>query len=301
MKYPKVIGAAAISGSNRNQAVFNKPYHSLLAKAAEDELLIDLVLRACDQALSFANCRPDQIDLIISLSVSLSHFVENTKILGPRITNVVQRELQADNAYVFDLLASDWVFALDLAQTYGMQLGYKRVLLVRGECSAHSIAADADSGFDIADGAAAILLDLSHETTGDVGMRYIEHPHLTSASLLLAPNIFSMSDKKGLLQFPYQASLATDIQNSMLSLYQQSDTVQSVIYERWLPNFALDSTKITCLILPFSNLNDFNQAPFEIALGLQSLLNNQQSNSTKALLLTFDPFKLRVGGLSVYV
>lgn len=301
MKYPKIIGAATVSGSNRNQPVFNKPYHSLLAKAAENELLIDLVLNACDQVLSFANCRPDQIDLIISLSVSLSHFVENTKIVGPRITNPVQKELQADNAYVFDLLGSDWVFALDLAQTYGTQLGYKRVLIVRGECSAHSIAADADSGFDIADGAAAILLDLSHETTDGDGMRYIEHPHLTPASLLLAPNIFSMADKKGLLQFPYQASLVNDIQNSMLSLYQNANAVQSVIYERWLPNFALDSTQITCPLLPSINLNGLNQAPFEIALGLQSLLNTQKANDTKALLLTFDPFKLRVGGLSVYV
>lgn len=295
MKCPRIIGAATVLASERNQ-LNHQPYNSLLPKVARDELLIDLTLSACDQVLSFANCRPDEIDLIISLSVSVSHFVDNINLFGPRITNPVQKELQADNAYVFDLLDSDWVFALDVAQTYAMTMDYKRVLIVRGECSAHSIMPDSESGFDLADGASALLLDLTSESFDDVGMRYIEFPHLIPAKILLANHIITESDTKSLLQLPYQASLLDDIAQSMLSLYQQTQTMDTVIYERWFDEFTLDSEKITH---PIFSSHDLIQAPFDITSGLHDLL--MQGKSSKVLLLTFDPFKMRVGGLSVYV
>ncbi|NLK07626.1 MAG: ketoacyl-ACP synthase III [Firmicutes bacterium] len=93
--------------------------------AAPGEATSDLATRAARQALEGAGVEPEQLDLIIVATVT-------PDMSFPATACIVQMELGADNAAVFDLSAgcSGFVYALDIAARTIESGAYERVLII---------------------------------------------------------------------------------------------------------------------------------------------------------------------------
>lgn len=296
----KVLGAGVqLADDCRGNFDPLRPFACSRPKAGPSDYSLDFALNACDRAISQSSLTPDQIDLIISMSISPSHLVKQSQICGPRLGNPVQRELQADNAYVFDLLAADWVFAIDAAHNFCSQMGWSTALLVRAEASAMGMAGDSDSGFDIVDGGGVLLLQINSENDGSGMMQY---QSLNSGYLPASVRILDHKDGKNkfrcALNLPVQPDLNSSVNDAMTDLLgnleRENSSFDSVIYEKWFPGDRLDPVKT-----PLINAKDDDQyyAAFDIPLGLQ--IARTKTIKQQVALLTFDPFSGRVGGLTV--
>lgn len=125
---------------------------------AESNLAIDALLPVAQAALAGAGLAAGEIDLIATLSVSPDHLALEPCIIGPRIGHPLQKRLDAERAYVFDLMDASLAKALHVVDIFAAQQGYRRVLLVRAECG-RGVRPDADSGFKVPDGAMALLCE----------------------------------------------------------------------------------------------------------------------------------------------
>lgn len=295
----KVLGVGVqLAEESRGSLDPLKPFACSRRKAGPTDFSLDFALSACDQAISQSSITPDKIDLIISMSISPSHLVKQSQICGPRLGNPVQRELQADNAYVFDLLAADWAFAIDAAHNFCSQMGWNTALLVRAEASAMGMTADFESGFDVVDGGGVLLLQIDTEPDGSGMMQYQSlNSGYVPASVRILDSTNGENELRCAVNLPVQPELSNWVNQAMTDLLGilecEYGSFDSAICEKWIPGNKPCAGR-THLI---GANDDQHYAALDIPFGLQ--IARAQAINRKVALLTFDPFSGRVGGLTV--
>nr|WP_221320177.1 hypothetical protein [Chitinivorax tropicus] len=266
-------------------------------------LASDYAVKAARQALSQARTLPSEIDLIISLSISPSRVATAANIAGPRLSHPIQRDLRASHAVVFDLLDADWSFALDIAQSYCRQLGYRRALVVRAECLA-DVAQVAGSGFS--DGAGAIVLTSGRRphraAYGELGI-----PPLVSAPALSVAQIHdtgcyarldSCYDAQAQRFAAHPAQVGRVFETIIESVLSSQDgPVDRLFCESWLSPWLPHQTwahRADHIMIEHASTDVPMLFQFPAWLA-DRLRQSGRSSGTNQLALTLDVFKSRVG------
>lgn len=165
-------------------------------EATPPQMAIDRLLPVVRTALQQANIDAAEIDMFVTLSISPDHVAIDPAIIGPRIGHPLQRALGADKAYVFDLMDASVAKALHIADIFASQQGYSRVLLTRSECT-KGLREDVDSGFALADGAMACVIE------PDGASRFASAPVSGVKPLVIELNddIRCLTDPKAFIRF----------------------------------------------------------------------------------------------------
>lgn len=249
--------------------------------AVNEEVAIDYLVAAVDRALQIAECKVENIDLIVSLSWTPDHIVDDTSVMGPRIGHPLQKRIGAKNAFVFDLMDSSLAKALHIVNQFSIMSGMSRVLVVRAELL-KGIAPDVDNGFTIPDGAFAMVV------APDEHQRFISKPLTTESgseiqSLRITLNSFISKNNptKGRLLFKGAKQFDRAIQEAVGEMGAQDDHVSEKIHESW---FASEDAQARPL------------GPFDIANKLQLI---KHRNNSKLLAVSADPFTLSLEAVTL--
>ena len=131
---------------------------------AVEETLTGLTARAAESALQEAGVKPEELDLILSATLSADHIL-------PSLSCELQRELGAVNAAAFDLNAacSGFLFALQTADAYIKSGQYQTILVTGGEILSRLMDwNDRSTCVLFGDGAGAVVVK-ADETYGILG------------------------------------------------------------------------------------------------------------------------------------
>lgn len=266
------------------------PLACMQPRLRDETMAIDLLLPACQQALTMAGCGVEDIDLIISKSTSPSHIADDKSIVGPRVGHPLQRELGAYNAFVFDLLDADWGFALDVAHGFLHEFGFRRALLVHTECT-QGLLPDKVSGFAVPDGAGALVVGPA--PTSGHGPRFRAVPWQTAAIELLPvqdraagrPNVSLRlagdSQLGAVLEIVGQAVVADSMAGLHLPLRYG--------YESWFPGYGLAAGQPRDWLLPATELGHLG--PFTLP---HLFAQAPRAVDRPLLFVSFSPFQMRM-------
>ncbi len=242
---------------------------SAVNRPAHSDMAIDALLPAVHHALGQAGLQAADIDMIVTMSVSPDHLAIDPAIIGPRIGHPLQMRLAADRAYVFDLMDASVAKAMHVADIFGFQQGYRRVLFARAECG-HGLRPDTGSGFTVPDGAMAMVC----EPTGRSRFRSSRLEGMEPLMLMLNPSIAGAGDSKAHARFAPPASIgqrySDAARESVAALNDEHFDSARYIVEHW--DFGAGREQ---------------SGPFDTGLGLASLLASGIGDVT---LLSFDPF-----------
>ncbi len=164
--------------------------------SAEQAMAIDSLRPAVDDAMRRAGVGPEDLDMIVTLSLSPNRLAIDCSIIGPRIGHPLQKQLGAANAYVFDLMDSSVAKALHVVDVFGHAQGYRRVLFLRVECG-QDVRADMHSGFTIPDGAMALVC----EPDGKSSFCSDTLSGIEPLMILMNTDVRNVEDKKGFIRF----------------------------------------------------------------------------------------------------
>jgi hypothetical protein len=282
----KIIGSGTSfpTGEGLSYEGENLRFDSLKAKSNEEDLIMDFSLPLCEKVLEKAKIKPEEIDLLLSISITPDRLVGDKDIGAPRLCHPLQRELKAKNAFVFDLLDSDWNTAIEIADGFAKDQGYKNVLIIRAELSSFSIKPDAKSGFSIPEGFGVLLLE------NDGGELETSYESITNNGEAL----MEMLPTEELCKNVFKTQVTFNINQEMIeSINTQSDRLLEcdnlskdslVVKESWFPghNEKLD--------FKYGHLG-----PFTLPFQAEKILDNKAlTTEDEALLsITFNPFLLR--------
>ncbi len=133
-----------------------------IASRGNDETTADLGAQAARAAMEMADVPPDQIDVIVTATVTADH-------LFPSAACMIQKELQANNAAAYDLSAgcSGFIYALETANS-SIRMGIAKTVLVLGAERLSSVVNWKDRGTCVllGDGAGAVILQNRDEKGG---------------------------------------------------------------------------------------------------------------------------------------
>ncbi len=210
------------------------------------------------------------IDLIVSLSMSADHLVEELEIMGPRVGHPLQKSIGANNAYVFDLMDASLSKALYIINTLAIAEEYKNILIIRSEIGISS-KTDLNSGFCLADGVMALLVEFNTQ-------QIFEALHVPGnwwpLSLELETDIKSTLQNKIKFNYPVQEGLAEAIHRQSEELLSHSSfSAQPFAIESWLKESKNESV---CY------------GPFEVVREIEKRLSHPTKSNFVAI--SFDPF-----------
>lgn len=248
-----------------------RPYGYARPIAAPGSVGMDFLKEAVDRALETAQYSAKEIDLIVSLSWSPDHMIEDPTIMGPRVGHPLQKLIGATGAFVFDMMDASLAKALHIINHFALMQSLNRVLLVRMDVG-HGLSADQNSGFRIPDGAFALVL------SPDPDAQFLRQDiagHFQPLKVELKANIRSAQDIKAGFSFPYQTALDRSVEHAYAQLSSRGDSARRHLCERW---FSEKSSSEKCL------------GPFELPFQLDL----ERDPSESYLVVSFDPFNLSV-------
>lgn len=249
----------------------SRPYGYARPMAAAGSVGIDILEGAVHRALEDADCRAQDIDLIVSLSWSPDHMVDDPAIMGPRIGHPLQKRIGATSAFVFDMMDASLAKTLHIINHFALMQSMKRVLVVRMDIG-QGLRADETSGFRIPDGAFALVLSPDH--SAEFQQQKISGTY-TSLTVDLNTDIRNELDVKGRYTFPYQASLVRSIEDTYRAFTQLGGTDRHHLHEQWFSEISSDETCLGPFTLPHE-------------------LNSERNFSDSYLIVSFDPYSLSV-------
>jgi len=206
--------------------------------AADDEFTSDLATHAARKAMQMASVTPEQIDLIITATITPDMPFPSTSCL-------VQQKLGARKAAAFDVEAacSGFIFGLEIAQQFIMSRTYDTVLVIGAEKLSSIVDwEDRNTCVLFGDGAGAAILQNRPNAHG-----------------LLTAVMGSDGEKSGLLFMPGGGSrcpaTANSVQARMHFLRMEGkETFKSAVQamqtaaEEALRRCEIDITKIKCVV-----------------------------------------------------
>ncbi|MBX3304661.1 MAG: hypothetical protein KF751_01275 [Nitrospira sp.] len=236
-------------------------------------MAIDLLLPAAQKAVSLAGLQATDIDLIVTLSLSPDRIAIDPSILGPRIGHPLQKLLQANNAYVFDLMDASVAKALHVTDIFAKEQGYKRVLFARTEFNA-GLRADVGSKFSMADGAMACVI----EPDGLSRFASVPVPGLNPMVIELNENIRALSEHKAFIRFHPNIGAANSFRvAASQAAFSLDPSQKEYLAEDW---FTTEMGR--------KRETSATTGPFDLGMGFSSLTSKKHGSHLIAV--SFDPF-----------
>ncbi len=125
-----IIGLGT-TGPNEQIARVKESYISLLnEKDNKQPGVIDLAYHAASKACAQAGVNPQEIDVILGASLSITNFSPGTRQIAPRLSWGVHSLLKAENAYAYDIGAADFLCGIDCAAAQVASGKCRNVLVV---------------------------------------------------------------------------------------------------------------------------------------------------------------------------
>ena len=246
-------------------------------------MAIDLLLPAAQKAMSLAGLRATDIDLIVTLSLSPDRIAIDPSILGPRIGHPLQKTLQANNAYVFDLMDASVAKALHITDMFSKEQGYKRVLFARTEFNA-GLRADLESGFAMADGAMACVI----EPDGLSRFASFPVPGLNPMVIELNENIRALSDHKAFIRFHPNIGDADSFRlAASQAAFSLNRSQSEYLAEDWFTT-----------VVGRKRQTSGTTGPFDLGIGFSRLTPNEHGSHLTAV--SFDPFGPSAEAVNVF-
>lgn len=277
----RVLGASSC-GTNITRPLF------------KEIMAVDYAVAAAREALTQAQCDADELDIIVTFSVSPSHISHCPEIIGPRVGHALQRELKAKKAIVLDLLDCDWTFALDVVHGFFAVMGFTRALIARSECFT-GLLMDGACLLEIRDGAGALVVTQMSSSLWACGYQNVSAKFQPACIVPLSPERQRSTGKYASLHFdasPELLSALVSVGNRLVfSVSQHAEKVDSVFAEAWMQSGwegGFDSD--------VDNGIEIERAlgPYALPAHISNLLSTK-GRRTSVLCATFDPFKLRYG------
>lgn len=277
----QIIGAAAKLGIAYSD--FVEPHQRFTGTPIFDRLMtIDYALAAAKDALTMAGLSAQDLDVIITASISTDHVSDEVNIVGPRLCHPLQRELGADNAVVFDLQDACWVFSLDVAQSFLRGMGFKHALVLRGDCL-DGMDVSGASGLGWQAGAGAVIINIHEQPCWQVEY----HDMSDSGSPARVELLDARRRFRGQFRTALYFSPTERLRDSM-------DTVSNYLLSRI-------NSPGKPLIEPW----DFHMpgktgaqlGPYALPIALSS----QNRETVPSSLISFDPFRLRMSACTLEV
>jgi hypothetical protein len=276
----------------------DKPYFCERPKASDDDLMVEMALPVCTRVLEEGQTLATELDMILSISISPDHLFRSKDMAAPRLCHPLQRELGANNAFVFDIIDADWSSALEIAEGFMAQLSYQKVLIVRTEVTALSVLPDATSGFDFVDGVGVLLLE---RTEHQLNTHYlpIAHENIQHAIFkMLPPEEMATGKLKGSFHLAYNPNLVQMLNLRAVQLIDKFMANESqnfeIIVESWMPKHGESLNRWKHL---YRHLGAFTLPAFvEEKLRQSRSLGFTDESEELILSITFNPFTMRYGG-----
>ncbi|WP_231757258.1 hypothetical protein [Microbulbifer elongatus] len=223
---------------------------------------------------------PEEIDLIVSLSLAPDHLVHDTSIMGPKIGHPFQGAIGASKAFVFDLMESSLAKALSIINTLAIAESYRNILLIRYDQN-QSFEQDQRSGFISSDGVAVALLEAD---PAQATATYALEKAIAPLSIDLNTDIKSADDRKGRFNLTFQPELYSDIAATCAAAHaRNSAAYDTPVVESWLNEKTEDQ---------------LNAGPFTL---FQWVKSSQPRAAGKIGVYSFDPFASAIDFVTVTV
>ena len=274
------------------------PMDEFRPKFESHDLVLNKTLPICETLLKKENITADQIGLILSISITPDRLVYDKSVGAPRLCHPLQKFLKAKNAFVFDLLDSDWNTALTIADGFIKSQNYNYGLIVRSEITHGSILPDLKSGFTIADGVSAILVK---ESQTPILTEYKELPSSKNINCrvdLLNQQELAKGKHKAQFTYNFDSKYLTELNNTgndlLEKITQQKPSL--CISESWFKGHELNSLPEQNIeILQTRQSELFNHlGPYTFPFYCEKLLHQQgSSQNTKIGNINYNPFLKR--------
>ena len=231
--------------------------------AADNQATSDLAYEAALKALANANVQPEEIDLIITATITPDTFFPSTAC-------IIQNRLKAVNAAAFDLSAacSGFVYGLSVATQFIKSGAYKKVLVVASETLSKIINwEDRNTCVLFGDGAGAAVLGQVDEGG------------------ILGFELGADGSGGDVLSMPAGGSLnpATEqtVKDKMHYIHMNGNEVFKFAIkvmgdaaQKALDNAGLDKEEIDCLVPHQANIRIINSAAKKLKLGMDKVFVN---------------------------
>ena len=242
---------------------------------------------ACAKALKDANWKPEDVEMIIGFSISPSNISDDPNIVGPRIAHPIQRDLELNSAFVFDLMDCDWGFALDVANGFMEELDLDKVMIVRGEYCEDTIQYEEQETLIFTNGAGVLLLERSE--TPSFSIEYINPDHSVNAATMNFLNAYEQDVEKLKFNHSFDDAFIDEskkvIKDSIEKNYKE-DRIGGVFCENLLGKKIIEDNIFDVPVIEVQG----QKYPFDLVASLESY--KEQKGTTKKIIgLTFNPFK----------
>jgi len=272
----KILAAAAKLESACEGDV--PPHQIFTGKPRFDRLMaIDYALSAATECITAAGLTANDIDLIVTASISTDHLSDEVSIMGPRLCHPLQRELGADNAMVFDVHDACWVFTMDVAQSFLQAMDKQYALIVRAECLDGIDLSEANT-LQWHNGSGALLIQSTPSDEWVAGYRDITGECEPARVELLDTRRRFRGKHRSALYFTPTPELASDFATEANALSLEHELSEGKLIDPCEVDVASPSTA--------SRL-----APFALPLALSANASQEMPDSY----ISFDPFRMRVG------
>ncbi|RMZ59976.1 hypothetical protein D1632_10285 [Chryseobacterium nematophagum] len=123
--------------------------------------LYEWIQSACEEIVKRNNIDPLNIGIIINSSIGLYETTAKKNTSAPGIGYHVQKSLNANNAFVFELFHNDWGNMLQISSNFMSRTEYDYSLVLQTNKFTNTLK-DYDNGFSIPDGISIMLIKKSH-------------------------------------------------------------------------------------------------------------------------------------------
>lgn len=276
----KIVGASAKLSPAYSAQVDSDTILDALPRF-DEYMAIDYALAATDEALAQAGITGNDIDLIISMSISPDHLSDKVNIVGPRLCHPLQRELGSRNAVVFDLHDACWSFALDTARSFIHEMGFKHALIVRADC-VNGLNTEHAGALAWGDGAGALIVKHSDNNDWKVGFTRLSCAEKAARVELLDARVRFRGDFRAALYFSVEASFTSKLTDAVESLVSTFSDSWTPFIEPWQLAPEITTPQL---------------APYAFPLSLSDRNKTKQFDG----LISFDPFRMHLGACKVNV
>lgn len=254
---------------------------------SEEVSLATWAPEVCGQLLQRNKIDRGEIGLIVSASISLFGTSTKGNSAAPGLGNAIQRALNIDNAFVFELFHGDWCTSLEIANNFleGRQAHYGLVVQAEKLSGTHG---EEEDGFTMADGISAILFKSGTGEQIACSYHHIAAELTDKAQMHICPNKDPGNEK---MQFALkwrfdqkrQKALSEKLGQIIESLVEQGHYVTA---ERWFPDHFTMPSGDRYLNRSASEALGKHQIPWV----LQDILERKASLSQPVSFISFNPF-----------
>ena len=283
----------------------NSGFRCVRNKDKSNRFIADWAYQVCKRMLDANKITPEEIGLIISISISPDNLVQHQSVAAPRLCHPLQRALGANRAFVFDLLDSDWATAIQVAKGFALSQDYKYALIVRAEKMHTSILHDEENGFDVPDGVGVLLLSPQEASHKPVSYTYVADSEHASLHFLERHDMLR-TGYKARFEWPFKENTSTELNRTGREIIDQHTEhghyPDFIVAESWFPKHHESLSDVSDKVISQS-AEQQALGPFTIPYFIREINRLQEAgNSPKTVLaLSFNPFLMRYSAVSLSI